>query len=161
MTEKICCFTGHRRLPDNSMKKLPEILDKEIEARIGEGYTVFRAGGACGFDAIAAMKVIVAKNKYGFVKLELCLPCKDQDKYWSQMEKTIYRKVMEAADSISYAEERYTRDCMYKRNRMLVDGSDCCIGFCLPGTKRGGTLYTMNYAVKKGVECKNLHHSMK
>ena len=157
MKEKICCFTGHRHISFEHARALSAALDAEIEARIADGYTVFRAGGAYGFDTLAALRVIVKKRKYGFIKLELCLPCKNQTLYWKKSDVAAYNMILANADSVRYVGERYTSGCMMARNRMLVDGSDCCIGFCA-SSSRSGSKYTLDYAARHGVEVKNLFH---
>ena len=156
MKEKICCFTGHRHIPFEYARALAVALDAEIEARIADGYTVFRAGGAYGFDTLAALRVILKKRKYGFIRLELCLPCKNQTAYWGKSDIDIYNMILANADDVRYVGEKYTSNCMMARNRMLVDGSDCCVGFCIPTAGRGGSRYTLNYAARQGVEVKNL-----
>ncbi len=152
-TQKICCFTGHRRIADGHIIRLPQLIDEELERLIGEGFTVFRAGGALGFDTLAALKVLEKKKKYD-ISLELCLPCLDQTLGWSEREKQIFKYIFERADAVRYAEKHYTTGCMYKRNRMLVDGADLCLAFL--SSSRGGTAYTCSYALSRGVELINL-----
>ena len=49
---------------------------------------------------------------------------------------------------------KYTRGCMHKRNRHLVDNSSACISYLTEN--KGGTFYTVNYAKSKGVEVINI-----
>ena len=157
---KVCCFTGHRRIGDSYVVRLNEAVKDELEALIADGYTVFKAGGALGFDMMAALNVILKRKKYGFIRLDLYLPCRDQDRYWRDFDKTTYEFIIKNADSVTYVNERYTPYCMFARNRALVDGSDLCVAFCFPKQRSGGTYYTMNYASKKGVECRNLYYKL-
>ncbi len=57
-------------------------------------------------------------------------------------------------DKVVYMSEHYTRDCMFRRNRHLVDNSSVCI--CYLTGKRGGTAYTVKYAEQEGIMVKNL-----
>lgn len=50
--------------------------------------------------------------------------------------------------------QHYTRGCMHKRNRHLVDNSSACISYLTEN--KGGTFYTVNYAKSKGVEVINI-----
>ena len=49
-----CCFTGHRRIPPEAVAPLRERLEAEIESLIRQGVRYFGAGGALGFDTLAA-----------------------------------------------------------------------------------------------------------
>ena len=156
---KICCFTGHRKIDFEIMKILPDILDKVIESLIWQGVTVFRAGGAIGFDTVAALAVIEKKIAHPEIKLELELPCKDQARSWSDAEQDVYEYVLSKADKIAYTCEQYRRGCMHERNRRLVNGSDFCVAFC--SSDKGGSAYTLNYAKKKELAIINLYDIVK
>ncbi len=169
--EKICMFTGHRKIKESHAVELPLVLSELLERLINEGYTDFRAGGAMGFDTMAALKVIEKKAIYEHIKLHLFLPCVGQDKGWSETARAAYRFVLDRADSITYAEERFKQGCMQKRNRQMVDGSHLCVAYfeddatgqldIFGNTKRkkpsGGTGYTVDYAAKKGIDIINLY----
>ena len=84
--EKVCCFTGHRKMYMSDFEvrsRLEELLD----VLISKGVIYYGCGGALGFDTIAAKCVIRARSKNPKVKLILVLPCKDQDKMWSDEDK--------------------------------------------------------------------------
>ncbi len=150
---KICCFTGHRAISENG-DKLCYILGVLLDNMINVGYTVFRAGGALGFDTLAAEAVLQKKEDGRNIRLELILPCREQDAGWNSAQKARYKDILMRADSIEYVTDTFTRGCMHERNRRLVDGSDVCIAFCK--RERGGTAYTCAYAEKKGVHIINL-----
>ena len=150
MERKICMFTGHRYIEPERIVLLPRELDELLERLIGEGYLDFRCGGAQGFDTIAALKVLEKKKTYPDVNLHLFLPCRDQTRGWSEAAKRAYSIVLERADSVCYASENYTPNCMHARNRAMVDGSDLCVAYCT--SSHGGTAYTVLYARKQGVE---------
>ena len=149
MADKVCMFTGHRSIRREHLSSLPVWLENTVEELIGEGYTEFCVGGAIGFDTLAALKIIEKKEKYGFLKLRLFLPCKDQDSRWNENYKRAYRYILGKADSINYACESYCRGCMHKRNREMVKASDVCVAYCV--TSEGGTYYTVNQAKEKGM----------
>ena len=142
---KICCFTGHRDIPDEFslaiFKNLEAIITDLIER---EGVTDFRAGGAMGFDGIAAITVLKLKIKYPHIKLHLILPHKNQEAKFPALDKEIYRLSLTEADSVMYIQERYSSTVMRVRNRALVDGSDFCV-YYLDHIK-SGTHYTVSYA---------------
>lgn len=152
--KRTACFTGHRNIPVNDRVKLDKLLDNVIEALFNKGVVFFGCGGAYGFDMMAEYAVLRAKERHKEIKLILVLPCKEQDKYWNDESKAIYRDILSKADKIVYTSEYYTNDCMHKRNRHLVDYSGYCIAYC---TKQsGGTVFTINYARDCDVKVVNL-----
>lgn len=154
----ICCFTGHRDIIPEHMLKLPELLDAELEKLIVCGVDTFRGGGAIGFDTLAELKVLEKKKQYGFIKLELILPCRDQTKNWGARNKAIYDYIASESDRIEYVAESYTSTCMHERNRRLVNGSDFCLSYL--SKHEGGTAYTVDYAKGRSVDVINLFDLM-
>ena len=153
--EKTVCFTGHREIAAADAEEVRSALDNEIERQILAGATVFRTGGALGFDTLAAISVLVLKKKYPDIRLELFFPCPDQTKSWREDDVHLYEEIKKRADVHQYVSPVYFRGVMHKRNRMLVDGADLCIAFLKEGAS-GGTAYTVTYAQKKGVPVINL-----
>lgn len=152
--KRTACFTGHRNIPVNDRVKLDKLLDNVIEALFNKGVVFFGCGGAYGFDMMAEYAVLRAKERHKEIKLILVLPCKEQDKYWNDESKAMYKDILSKADKIVYTSEVYTSDCMHNRNRHLVDYSGYCIAYC---TKQsGGTVFTINYARDSGVKVVNL-----
>jgi uncharacterized phage-like protein YoqJ len=151
---KICCFTGHRKIDVESMQILSILLDKALSSLLANGVTVFRAGGAVGFDTLAALKVIELRAKDPNIRLDLFLPCREQADKWDERSREYYSYIISKADNVIYVRENYVNGCMLERNRRMVEGSDFCIGFCT--SKKGGSAYTLNYAKKKNVRVINL-----
>lgn len=120
-----------------------------VSELIGRGVTVFNAGGALGFDTLAAEIVIGLKKTYPQIKLVLVLPCPEQADKWNAYNREKYHKISACADKLVYVSDEYSVGCMHKRNRFLVDGSAYCI--CYLKKERGGTAYTVNYAKSRGL----------
>lgn len=158
MKSQTCCFTGHRSIPEWDRDTLSVRLRETIRSCILSGYRYFGAGGALGFDTMAAQAVLSLKTEFPHIRLILVLPCKDQADRWSDADKTVYEAVKNRADKIVYIAEHYIRDCMFRRNRHLVDHSSLCI--CYLRKTSGGTSYTVNYAKAKGISVKNLAPSI-
>lgn len=152
--KKICCFTGHRKIDGESLQTLSILLDKALSSLIANGVTVFRAGGAMGFDTLAALKVIELREQNPSVRLELFIPCREQADKWDKRSKEYYSYILQKADSTVYVRDNYVKGCMLERNRKMVEGSDFCIGFCM--SDKGGSAYTLNYAKKNNVRVINL-----
>lgn len=149
------CFTGHRKLPQNHEDKLRTLLLEETEARILSGATVFRTGGALGFDTLAALTVLQLKKKYPHICLDLILPCPTQTKYWSEKDILLYERIKAHASGIRYISPVYYNGVLQLRNRCLVDGADACIAY-LCTSRGGGSAFTCAYALSRGIELVNL-----
>ncbi len=152
--EKICCFSGHRAITASQYPDIAFQLELKIFDLISQGFTSFYDGGAIGFDTLAAKTVIKAKELFPNVKLNFILPCKDQDKKWKEHDRNEYKEILSKADHIEFVSELYTRDCMFLRNRRLVDSS--CICLCYLNKNNGGTAYTVEYAKNQGVRVINI-----
>lgn len=154
MKEKTVCFTGHREIPFLKAGAIKHMLKKTLENLIERGYCYFGAGGALGFDTLAAQTVLELKSKYPQIRLILVLPCLSQADRWSDRDKAVYEDIKNRADKVVYTAQEYFKGCMHKRNRHLVDNSSVCI--CYLTRKTGGTAYTVDYADKNGLQVINI-----
>lgn len=157
LRNKTCCFTGHRDIPNSILPQLRSQINEVVTALIESGICFFGAGGAIGFDTLAAEAVLNLRKKYPNVKLILVLPCPEQADRWSQETRIRYEQIKKSADKIVYTSGHYTSSCMYRRNRHLVDGSSVCISYCTRST--GGTAYTVRYAQQCGLRIISLGNS--
>ena len=150
--EKTACFTGHRELRE-PYEVIYSKTQKVVEKLIHQGYKFFGAGGARGFDALAADVILDLKAKYPHIHLILVLPFHKQyehEKNWTVAEITQHEKHKKMASKVVYTQEVYSSGCYYKRNRHLVDFSSICIAYQYKST--GGTAYTTKYATEKSVK---------
>lgn len=147
--EYTCSFTGHRKIGCAAYSSLGRQLFTKITQLIQKGYTFFCSGGALGFDLLAAQTVIRLKEDFPSIRLCMILPCRNQDKFWTEAQKAEYQAVLRNADEVIYTSEAYYRGCMLKRNRIMVDASSYVLAFLENET--GGTKYTVDYAVKHGI----------
>ena len=121
---------------------------------IHSGYLYFGAGGALGFDTLAAQTVLRLRKSYPQIKLILVLPCISQADRWAPEDVRTYREIMKQADKVVYTSQDYSPGCMFKRNRYLVNCSSTCI--CYLTKEKGGTAYTVEYAKKHGLQIFNV-----
>jgi uncharacterized phage-like protein YoqJ len=154
MRDKTVCFTGHRYISPSEKKKIEPWLEALLEKLIGEGYLYFGAGGAIGFDTLAAKTVLRLRKKHPDIKLILVLPCKSQIMGWKMKDIIVYERIKKQADKVVYTSESYDTGCMFKRNRHLVDHSSVCICYLVAAS--GGTAYTVEYATQNGLRVINL-----
>ena len=153
--EKTVCFTGHRHIAAYDRAELQKELKKELTYQISQGVTVFRAGGAIGFDTLAALTVLELKKLYPHIRLELILPCPSQTEKWNERDTAIYQSILKEADSHRYISAHYFNGLLQLRNRALVEGADVCIAY-LNNSHGGGTAYTSALAIRSGLDYINL-----
>ena len=157
MIERCCAFTGHRprKLPwgyneaDSRCVALKQALSEQIVRLVGTGYSDFFSGMAEGVDVWAAMAVLDLKKDNPALKLHCVLPCEGQADGWSASAQELYFSILGQADDIVYVSREYSKDCMLKRNRYLVDHAACLLAV-YNGEWRGGTAMTVRYAQKLG-----------
>lgn len=149
--EQTCCFTGHRVIPQEERSVLSQRLTAQVRAQIANGVTDFYAGGALGFDTLAALTVLALKKEFPQIRLLLALPCcaEEQTRSWSEADKRIYELILASSDEKTVLSEHYWPGCMHVRNRYMVDRSSVCI--CYLTKNKGGTASTVAYAQKKGL----------
>lgn len=153
---KSCSFTGHRDLSVKETRKLLPKLRSTILYLISQGVTEFHAGGAEGFDTLAAGVVHEISRTHEGVRLVLELPyersfSRDTD---TSQKKRFYEYIKSVADEVNIHGKKPTGkleavECLYKRNRVLMNKSYYCV--CYMREPVGGTAYTVNYA--KTLDC--------
>lgn len=154
MRGKTCCFTGHRDLTPQEEKEVGQRLAQTLIRLIQSDVRYFGAGGAIGFDTLAAQTVLKLRKQYPHIKLILVLPCLSQTRGWKDNDIKVYEGIKARADKVVYTSQEYTKGCMFKRNRHLVDNSSVCI--CYLTKDSGGTAYTVSYAKTQGLDVINL-----
>ncbi len=155
MIKKCCAFTGHRpkKFPwrydetDTRCVALKKVLAEQIAKLVDAGYTDFLSGMAEGSDVWAAQTVLTLKKENPALKLHCVLPCEGQADKWSASAREVYFSILEQADSVVYVSREYSKDCMLRRNRYLVDHAACLLAV-YNGEWRGGTAMTVRYAQK-------------
>lgn len=151
------CFTGHRDLTNSEIyqnsERLSSLLRKLI---VHHGLKHCFAGGAIGFDTVAAKTVLSLKPSYPELSLHLILPCQGQENSWNEAQKRDYQVIKEKADSVRVLAPFFYNGCMQARNRELLLNADLCIAYLRKGTKTGGSLNTVLQAAKLGITVINI-----
>ncbi|MBE5747695.1 MAG: DUF1273 domain-containing protein [Clostridiales bacterium] len=137
-SKNACIFTGHRELgEDFSVRKLKNAIEELIQ----KGITDFYNGMAKGFDLAAATAVIKLKKKYPNIRLIACIPCYEQEKYFSEKDKKTYVSVLKKADEKVVLSPTYYRGCMQVRDRYMAERASVMIAYCKKA--EGGAAYTV------------------
>ncbi len=82
--------------------------------------------------------------------MEAAIPCEEQAARWRERDRQRYFSLMERCDAETMVQRRYDRGCMLRRNRYMVDRSALLIA--VYDGMLGGTMYTLSYAMKQGLE---------
>lgn len=121
--DKTCCFSGHRIISNNDYDKVYNDTKKAVISLIEKGVIYYGAGGALGFDTLAAQVILDLKKEYPQIKLILVLPCTNQTMRWNQRDIEVYDDIKNKADKVVTLSECYYEGCMQARNRYLVQDS--------------------------------------
>lgn len=150
---KTCCFTRYRpqKLGDgeNSIQcdelknRLEELIIELIEK---EDVTHFISGVALGVDTYAANIVLNLKTHYPDITLECAIPSENQAAKWNERDRDVYYDLISKCDKETLLQQKYSSDCMQKRNKYMVDNSDYVIAAW--NGKPSGTGNTVKYAMK-------------
>lgn len=156
--ETTCSFTGHRpeKLPwrgdesDPRCLALKERLAAAVEDAYDKGMRHFLCGMARGADFYFCDAVLELRERRGGVTLEAVIPCEEQAARWSERERERWFSLVERCDGETMLQHHYDKGCMLRRNRYLVDHSSMLIA--VYDGMLGGTMYTLSYAMKRGLE---------
>ncbi|MDR0951909.1 MAG: DUF1273 domain-containing protein [Oscillospiraceae bacterium] len=153
-----CCFTGHRieKLPwrsdehDSRCLALKIAIAKAVKDAYYAGIKHFICGMATGCDMYFCEAVMALRSEREDITLEAALPWDGQASRWPEALKARHSRLVEDCDYITVVQHDYTPDCLMRRNRYMVDCSSRLIA--ASGGKPGGTMSTMLYALREGLE---------
>ena len=156
--ETTCCFTGHRpdKLRwgtdegDQGCLALKERLARELEVAYQRGYRHFICGMARGSDTYFAEAALELRARRAGVTIEAAIPCETQAEHWSERDRNRYFRLVAQCDYETMVQRSYHSGCMQRRNRYMVDRSSLMIAAY--NGELGGTMYTITYAMRHGVE---------
>lgn len=141
----VCCFSGHRDISLDERRQISLKLKETINELVKiKGVTVFRCGGALGFDTIAALYVLELKSEFPDITLIIDVPYRAQASAWKEVDRQIYEYILSHADKVNIISEKYYKGCLQQRNRYMVDNSDIVIVYVKKTS--GGSYYTACYA---------------
>lgn len=157
-----CCFTGHRpgKLPwgyreeDPRCVSLKRRIADAVESAYQEGFRHFLCGMAQGCDLYFCESVLRLREVHPEVTLEAAIPCPTQADGWPRDQRERYARLVAACDYETVVSARYTPGCMHRRDRYMVDHASLVIA-AFDGTP-GGTRYTVEYAMGRGVPVADL-----
>lgn len=155
LRQRTCCFTGHRIIPEKDLPGILEETKNVVRRLIEHGVMFFGVGGAIGYDTEAAKLLFRLKTAgYPQIKVILVYPFEGFTSRWSNAQQIEYARLLPQYDKVVCVAQRASKEAYLARNRHLVDGSAYCIAYCTHSS--GGTAYTVQYALKKGLSVYNM-----
>lgn len=153
-----CCFTGHRpdKLPwgtddaDPRCTGLRERLDGALHRAYELGFRHFISGMARGSDLYFCQAALKLRERCPGVTVEGAVPCPTQADSWPERERELYAALLDKCDLETVVQQQYSRGCMMRRNRYMVDHSSRIIAV-YNGIPKGGTAGTLLYALRQGL----------
>jgi len=107
-------------------------------------------GMALGADCYFCEAVISLRDSRPDVTLEAVIPCEEQAAHWRERDRQRYFRLVAQCDQETLLQRHYDRGCMLRRNRYMVDRSERLIA--VYDGLLGGTMYTISYAMKRGLQ---------
>jgi uncharacterized phage-like protein YoqJ len=154
--EMTCAFAGQRpssfrfgydeEHPD--CVKLKLLMAAQIASLIDNGVTTFLTGMALGADIWGAQIVLALKTHRPDLRLIAVLPCENQADRWSPEQRERYFDILAQCNETVYISRHYTRDCMFKRNRWLIDHANFVLAV-YNGEVKGSAANSVRYAYRQ------------
>ena len=153
-----CSFSGYRpeKLPwgtredDARCLAVKDKIAASLERIYLSGIRHYVCGMARGSDTYFCEAVLELRRKYPDVTLEAAIPCEEQAARWTEEDRCRYFRLVAQCDYETYVSRKYTRDCMTRRNRYMVDHSSVLLA--VYDGKFSGTMHTVEYAARRGLE---------
>ena len=140
---RAAAVTGHRKL----IYGLDEAdLEETFRTLIQKKIDTFYLGLATGFDTVC-FKILYRLKKEYPIRLIGCAPYRGQSDHWQEEDRKFYDFMWRQLDELVILSERYTPECMFERNRYMVDRAGTLVAYLK--RRSGGTYYTVRYAREK------------
>lgn len=150
----VVAFTGYRpeKMPfredihDKRYLAFREMLHRVLVRLVERECDHFISGVARGFDTWVAEEVLDLRRKKKII-LECAIPFPGQADSWEMDDQKRRYNILTATDESVITSPTYRKGCYFTRNRYMVDKADVVV--CAFNGQRGGTAYTVNYALKQ------------
>lgn len=154
----VCAFTGHRpeKLPwryderDDRCVALKGRIEDAVRTVYEAGARHFICGMAKGCDLYFAETVLSLRDDFPDITLEAAIPCQTQADGWPEELRRRYLYILHQCDRQTVVSREYTPECMFRRNRYMVDSAQVLIA--VYDGRPGGTMQTVRYARALGRE---------
>lgn len=149
MKEKTCCVTGHRDIPADRLPQVRQVLAKEIDRAIEDGFTCFLTGFAEGADQLFAQLVLERAEYFPQIRLEGAIPFRGRIQSLRRSPDAC--ALLDGCSELHVLSERYSPGVYSYRNRFMIERSERVLAV-YDGRQTGGTYSTILMALKYGRE---------
>ena len=134
-------------------ERMGQVVERELREAINDGLYEFRLGMNMGADLWAAERVIALRDKlFPEITLHCYLPCETQANHWPEPWREVYFNCLAQADQVFFLQSRYSKGCMQKRTREMINGSARLIA--LHDNVADGLIEgAVSYAESRGIAC--------
>ena len=146
MTEKTCCFTGHKNLTQEQAIEALHLLIKRVNELTIEGYTHFISSFANDIDVLLAQIIGSFRYKNKDLILEAVIPIENK---LNSLDKIKYALMF--YNKVTVIQEQCGPECFQKRNKYMIDNSDVVVALWDEKTSKE-TYNAVNYARSQGKE---------
>lgn len=146
-------FTGHRHIPNNV--ETEKKVEDAVRLCYNKGIRFFYAGGAIGFDTIAAETIIKLREELTDIVLIVVVPFPQQDKFFNDYYQRRYLNILDKADEVITIADSFSNFAYLKRNDYMIAHSCQLIAYW-DEKSLGGTSYTVRKAREKKLTIYNL-----
>ncbi|MDR1132144.1 MAG: SLOG family protein, partial [Oscillospiraceae bacterium] len=94
--------------------------------------------------------VLALRAEHGEITLEAAVPWEGQASSWAPPLKARHARLLADCDYHTLVQKDYTPDCLMRRNRYMVDNASVLIAAY--SGRPGGTMRTLLYAIRKGLQ---------
>lgn len=147
-------FTGHRHIANYA--ETEKKVENAIRLCYKNGQRFFYAGGAIGFDTIAAETVLRLKEELPDIVLIVVVPFPQQDKLFNDSYRKRYLHILDMADEVITISDSFSNFAYLKRNDYMISHSSQLIAYW-DEESLGGTSYTYRQAKMKNLIIYNLY----
>ena len=125
-------------------------VTRAVAEAYDRGYRHFLCGMAQGADLYFCQAVLHLKAQHPGVTLEAAIPYEGQADHWPPADRLRRQRLLNQCDLETVVQHHYTKGCMLRRNRYMVDRSSLLIAV-YDGTP-SGTAATVRRAEQQGIE---------
>ncbi len=162
LTKQTVAFSGYRtskitasNLDPMILFKIKDSVRKCIINLYERGFRRFISGGSSGFDLIVGKVLLELRDEtLSDIKIIVAIPHQKQYKDYSPQEQCLYLRLIDTADETTYISKEYHDSAYLDRNKYMLNHSSLLV--CYYDGQRGGTMHTVNRALRLGHEIINL-----
>lgn len=162
-TPYVIALTGQRpnklygyRLNQPAYHTIEDRLVAGIEQALSQHETLeLRSGMAQGADTLWAQAILRAKQKHpGRITFAAYVPNPQQDAPWPPAAQTLYRELLNQADTVHISSPTYTKQSLLLRNEHMLKGANLVVVLIKSQATfgPGGTYHAYNYAQQQKIQ---------